>query len=197
MKYLFLILSLLVLIGCTVTKRLHQPGYYIDWKSNSLRSIQVKETTPIKEDITIIAESTNELTTDQPKSETHFSESDSGVLTTQYNNSVEKTAFITKKTVNVSLVKKIVKPIKKMTGQLRTSDNQFVGGTRTLELLRTGLILLLVGAFVLGIGILLIFLVSDDLLALFALLFVIIGAGALIASLLILLFTLLVFLLFG
>ena len=84
-----------------------------------------------------------------------------------------------------------------MTGQLRTTDNQFVGGTRTLELLRTGLILLLVGAFVLGIGILLIFLVSDDLLALFALLFVIIGAGALIASLLILLFTLLVFLLFG
>ncbi len=197
MKYLFLILSLLVLIGCTVTKRLHQPGYYIDWKSNSLRSIQVTKTTPIKEDITIIAESTNELTTDQPKFETHFSESDSGVLTTQYNNSVEKTAFITKKPVNVSLVKKIVKPIKKMTGQLRTTDNQFVGGTRTLELLRTGLILLLVGAFVLGIGILLIFLVSDDLLALFALLFVIIGAGALIASLLILLFTLLVFLLFG
>ncbi|MFA9210744.1 MAG: hypothetical protein ACEQR5_02880 [Moraxellaceae bacterium] len=197
MKYLFLILSLLVLIGCTVTKRLHQPGYYIDWKSNSLRSIQVTKTIPIKEDITIIAESTNEITTDQPKSETHFSESDSGVLTTQYNNSVEKTAFITKKPVNVSLVKKIVKPIKKMTGQLRTTDNQFVGGTRTLELLRTGLILLLVGAFVLGIGILLIFLVSDDLLALFALLFVIIGAGALIASLLILLFTLLVFLLFG
>lgn len=197
MKYLFLILSLHVLIGCTVTKRLHQPGYYIDWKSNSLRSIQVKETTPIKEDITIIDESTTELTTDQPKSETHFSESDSGVLTTQYNNSVEKTAFITKKPVNVSLVKKIVKPIKKMTGQLRTTYNQFVGGTRTLELLRTGLILLLVGALVLGIGILLIFLVSDDLLALFALLFVIIGAGALIASLLILLFTLLVFLLFG
>lgn len=198
MKHLFFILSFLVLVGCTVTKRLHQPGYYIDWKTNSQRSIQVTKNTPSKEAVTIASESTMISKNDeQTLSTTPISELDTSNLITQRNISIDKKAIPVKQHQNFNIVKKITKPLKKITSQIRSTNNQFVGGTRTTELLRTGLILLLVGAFVLGIGILLIFLVSDDLLALFALLLVIIGAGAFLASLLILLFTLLVFLIFG
>jgi hypothetical protein len=62
---------------------------------------------------------------------------------------------------------------------------------------RDGLILLLCGAILLGLGILVIFIVFDDLLALLGLFLVVIGGIAVLISLALLLFSLIAFLIFG
>jgi hypothetical protein len=200
MKYLFLIVSFLVLIGCTVTKRLHQPGYYVDWRMNSLRSIQVNNPTSIKVDETITSESTIRTKTDeQAKKTTHVSEIDTSVLTTQNNSLREKTTLPVKLELQTNaekVVKKMTKPLKKISHQMRSTTNQYVGASRADLLVRVGLILLLVAAVTIGIG-LLFFVFGGEIGWIFGVILTLIGAGALIASLLILLFSLIVFLIFG
>lgn len=191
---------LLLLVGCTVTKRLHQPGYYVDWKSNSLRSIQVHNQTPKKVDEAITSESTpRTITNEQAIIATHVSEIDTSVLTTQNNSLREKTALPAKQHVLTKaekVVKKMTKPLKITTRQMRSTTNQYVGATRVDLLVRNGLILLLVAVITIGIGLLFI-VFWGDLAWIIGVILTLIGVGALIASILLLLFSLLVFLLFG
>ncbi|MFM2041267.1 MAG: hypothetical protein RLZZ493_1856 [Bacteroidota bacterium] len=191
---------LLLLVGCTVTKRLHQPGYYVDWKSNSLRSIQVHNQTPKKVDEAITSESTPRTkTNEQAIIATHVSELDTSVLTTQNNSLREKTALPAKQHVLTNaekVVKKMTKPLKITTRQMRSTTNQYIGATRADLLVRIGLILLLVAVITIGIGLLFI-VFWGDLAWIIGVILTLIGVGALIASILLLLFSLLVFLLFG
>jgi preprotein translocase subunit SecF len=191
---------LLLLVGCTVTKRLHQPGYYVDWKSNSLRSIQVHNQTPKKDDEAITSESTPRTkTNEQAIIATHVSELDTSVLTTQNNSLREKAALPAKQYVQTNaekVVKKMTKPLKITTRQMRSTTNQYVGATRADLLVRIGLILLLVAVITIGIGLLFI-VFWGDLAWIIGVILTLIGVGALIASILLLLFSLLIFLLFG
>lgn len=200
MKYLFFIVSFLVLFGCTVTKRLHQPGYYVAWKTNSLRSIQVHNPTSIKVDETFTSESTIRTKTDeQAKKTTPVSELDTSGLKTQNNALSEKTTLPAKQDLQTNakkVVKKMTKPLKKITRQMRSTTDQYVGASRADLLVRIGLILLLVAALTIGIG-LLFFIFGGEVGWIFGVILTLIGAGALIASLLILLFSLIVFLIFG
>jgi hypothetical protein len=79
---------------------------------------------------------------------------------------------------------------------MRSTTNQYIGATRADLLVRIGLILLLVAAITIGIG-LLFFVFGGEVGWIFGVILTLIGAGALIASILLLLFSLLVFLLFG
>jgi hypothetical protein len=197
MKYLFLILSLLVLIGCTVTKRLHQPGYHIEWKTRSIKNLKVVDNATSSVVHSNAIESATALKSDITNVSS-VSETDS--IIEQAPSTLEKVSVQKSSTQQLlpnKFVKRISKPLTKIKSKINTSKNQYIGVGRTELTVRQGLILLLCGAILLGLGILVIFIVFDDLLALLGLFLVVIGGIAVLISLALLLFSLIAFLLFG
>lgn len=199
MKYLFLI-SLFVFVGCTMTKRVHQPGYHIEWKTKSIRNIQVVEHATNSEVHPIAIKSATALESDVTNV--------SNVSTVSDNDSIIEHAPISQEKVSVQknfnqqlqpkkIVKVISKPVTKIKSTINTNKSQYIGAGRTDLTVRQGLILLLCGAIILGIGILVIFIVFDDILALLGLFLVFIGGITVLISLALLLFSLIAFLLFG
>jgi hypothetical protein len=198
MKYLFFILSFLVLIGCTVTKRLHQPGYHIEWKTKSIRNIQV-----VDHSLSI-----NETTTQHSISTMINYDAiamvDSSIIAT---NVLEEQAPIIVENkqsrlnaANLIQPKKIIhedgNQISTIKSAVKSTNNRYIGASRADLLVRNGLILLVVAVITIGIGLLFI-VFWGDLAWIIGVILTLIGAGALIASILLLLFSLIVFLLFG
>lgn len=199
MKYLFLV-SLFAFVGCTITKRIHQPGYHIEWKTKSIRNIQVVEHATNSEFQPIAIQSATALESDVTYVSKESSSSEFDTIKADIRNSQERVSV--HKNFNQQLqpkkiVKVISKPVTKIKSTINTNKSQYIGAGRTDLTVRQGLILLLCGAIILGIGILVIFIVFDDLLALLGLFLVIIGGIAVLISLALLLFSLIAFLIFG
>jgi virulence-associated protein VapD len=198
MKYLFLI-SLFVFVGCTMTKRVHQPGYHIEWKKKSIRNIQVVEHTTNSEVHPIAIKSATALESDVTNV--------SNVSTVSDNDSIMEHAPISQEKVSVQknsiqkfhskkIVHEVGKQISTIKSAVKSTNNQYIGASRADLMVRVGLILLLVAAVTIGIG-LLFFVFGGEVGWIFGVILTLIGAGALIASLLILLFSLIIFLIFG
>ncbi len=197
MKYLFLI-SLFVFAGCTMTKRVHQPGYHIEWKTKSIKNINIVDRGPL------MNETTTQHSITTLNNNVGIASVDSSIIAT---NVLEEQSSITvkKKQPNLNAAqliqpKKIIhvvgKQISTVKSAVKSTNNRYIGASRADLMVRIGLILLLVAAITIGIGLL--FLVfGGEVGWLFGVLLTLIGAAALIASLLILLFSLIVYLLFG
>jgi hypothetical protein len=199
MKYLFLV-CLFAVVGCTMTKRVHQPGYHIEWKTRSIKNLKVVDNATSSVVHSNATESATALKSDitNVPSVTSISETDSIIEqapSTLVKVSVQKSS--TQQLLPNKFVKRISKPLTKIKSKINTSKNQYIGVGRTELTVRQGLILLLCGAILLGLGILVIFIVFDDLLALLGLFLVVIGGIAVLISLALLLFSLIAFLLFG
>lgn len=197
MKYLFLV-SLFVFAGCTMTKRVHQPGYHIEWKSRSIRNINVVDRGPLMNETTT-QHSTKTLINNDATATV-----DSSIMAT---NVLEEQASITVKKKQPSLnaaqliqpkklVHEVGKQISTVKSAVKSTNNRYIGASRADLMVRIGLILLLVAAITIGIG-LLFFVFGGEVGWVFGVLLTLFGAGALIAGLLILLFSLIVYLLFG
>ena len=196
MKYLFLV-CLFAVVGCTMTKRVHQPGYHIEWKTRSIRNFQVVDNAPSSAIHSNAIESATALKSDVTNVPS-VSEADSIIEQapiTSEKVSVQKSS--TQQLQPNKLVKGISKPMTKIKSKINTTKSQYIGVGRTELTVRDGLILLLCGAILLGLGILVIFIVFDDLLALLGLFLVVIGGIAVLISLALLLFSLIAFLIFG
>lgn len=196
MKYLFLV-SLFVFAGCTMTKRVHQPGYHIEWKTKSIRNLQVVDNTTSSAAHSTSIESATALKS-YDTNVSSVSEADS--IIEQAPITLEKVSAHKSSTQQLKpkkIVKVISKPVTKIKSTINTNKSQYIGAGRTDLTVRQGLILLLCGAIILGIGILVIFIVFDDILALLGLFLVIIGGITVLISLALLLFSLIAFLLFG
>jgi hypothetical protein len=196
MKYLFLV-CLFAVVGCTMTKRVHQPGYYIEWKTRSIRNLQVVDNAPSSAIHSNAIESATALKSDVTNVPS-VSEADSIIEQSPITSekvSVQKSS--TQQLQPNKLVKGISKPMTKIKSKINTTKSQYIGVGRTELTVRDGLILLLCGAILLGLGILVIFIVFDDLLALLGLFLVVIGGIAVLISLALLLFSLIAFLIFG
>ncbi len=197
MKYLFLI-SLFVFAGCTMTKRVHQPGYHIEWKTKSIKNINIVDRGPL------MNETTTQHSITTLNNNVGIASVDTSIIAT---NVLEEQSSITvkKKQPNLNAAqliqpKKIIhvvgKQISTVKSAVKSTNNRYIGASRADLMVRIGLILLLVAAITIGIGLL--FLVfGGEVGWVFGILLTLIGAGALIASLLILLFSLIVYLLFG
>lgn len=196
MKYMFLV-CLFAVVGCTMTKRVHQPGYHIEWKTRSIRNLQVVDNAPSSAIHSNAIESATALKSDVTNVPS-VSEADSIIEQapiTSEKVSVQKSS--TQQVQSNKLVKGISKPMTKIKSKINTTKSQYIGVGRTELTVRDGLILLLCGAILLGLGILVIFIVFDDLLALLGLFLVVIGGIAVLISLALLLFSLIAFLIFG
>ena len=196
MKYLFLV-CLFAVVGCTMTKRVHQPGYYIEWKTRSIRNLQVVDNAPSSAIHSNAIESATALKSDVTNVPS-VSEADS--IIEQAPITLENVSALKSSTQQLQpnkLVKGISKPMTKIKSKINTTKSQYIGVGRTELTVRDGLILLLCGAILLGLGILVIFIVFDDLLALLGLFLVVIGGIAVLISLALLLFSLIAFLIFG
>jgi hypothetical protein len=197
MKYLFLV-SLFAFVGCTMTKRIHQPGYHIEWKTKSIRNINIVDRGPL------MNETTTQHSITTLNNNVGIASVDTSIIAT---NVLEEQSSITvkKKQPNLNTVqliqpKKIIhevgKQISTIKSAVKSTNNRYIGASRADLMVRIGLILLLVAAITIGIGLL--FLVfGGEVGWVFGILLTLIGAGALIASLLILLLSLIVYLLFG
>jgi hypothetical protein len=197
MKYLFLV-SLFVFAGCTMTKRVHQPGYHIEWKTKSIRNINVADRGPLMKEMTTQHSTTTLInndataTVDSSIMATTVLEEQSSITVKKKQPSLNTAQLIQPK----KLVHEVGKQISTIKSAVKSTNNQYVGASRADLLVRVGLILLLVAAVTIGIG-LLFFVFGGEIGWIFGVILTLIGAGALIASLLILLFSLIVFLLFG
>jgi hypothetical protein len=191
------LVCLFAVVGCTMTKRVHQPGYHIEWKTRSIRNLQVVDNAPSSAIHSNAIESATALKSDVTNVPS-VSEADSIIEQapiTSEKVSVQKSS--TQQLQPNKLVKGISKPMTKIKSKINTTKSQYIGVGRTELTVRDGLILLLCGAILLGLGILVIFIVFDDLLALLGLFLVVIGGIAVLISLALLLFSLIAFLIFG
>jgi ABC-type multidrug transport system fused ATPase/permease subunit len=199
MKYLFLVI-LFVFAGCTMTKRVHQPGYHIEWKTKSIRNLQVVDNTTSSAAHSTSIESATTLKSYDTNVPTVSTVSEADSIIEQAPITLEKVSAHKSSTQQLQpkkIVKVISKPVTKIKSTINTNKSQYIGAGRTDLTVRQGLILLLCGAIILGIGILVIFIVFDDILALLGLFLVIIGGITVLISLALLLFSLIAFLLFG
>lgn len=197
MKYLLLI-SLFAFVGCTITKRVHQPGYHIEWKTKSIRNIHVVDhSSSFDESGTHHSASTlinNDATTTVDSSiiTTNVLKEQPPMIVENKQSRHHATQLIQPK----KIVLEVGKQISTIKSAIKSTNNRYTGGSRADIMVRIGLILLVVAAITLGIG-LLFFVFGGEIGWVFGIILTLIGAGALIASLLILLFSLFVFLLFG
>jgi hypothetical protein len=197
MKYLFLV-SLFVFAGCTMTKRVHQPGYHIEWKTKSIRNINVADRGPLMKEMTTQHSTTTLInndataTVDSSIMATTVLEEQSSITVKKKQPSLNTAQLIQPK----KLVHEVGKQISTIKSAVKSTNNRYIGASRADLMVRIGLILLLVAAITIGIG-LLFFVFGGEIGWVFGVILTLIGAGALIASLLILLFSLIVFLLFG
>lgn len=199
MKYMFLV-CLFAVVGCTMTKRVHQPGYHIEWKTRSSRNLQVVDNAPSSAIHSNAIESATALKSDVTNVPSVPSVSEADSIIEQAPITSEKVSVQKSSTQQLQpnkLVKGISKPMTKIKSKINTTKSQYIGVGRTELTVRDGLILLLCGAILLGLGILVIFIVFDDLLALLGLFLVVIGGIAVLISLALLLFSLIAFLIFG
>lgn len=197
MKYLFLV-SLFVFAGCTMTKRVHQPGYHIEWKSRSIRNINVVDRGPLMNETTTQHSTTTLINNDATATvdtsiiATNVLEEQSSITVKKKQPNLHAAQLIQPKKI-IHVVRKQISTVK---SAVKSTNNRYIGASRADLMVRIGLILLLVAAITIGIGLL--FLVfGGEVGWLFGILLTLIGAGALIASLLILLFSLIIYLLFG
>ena len=197
MKYMFLV-CLFAVVGCTMTKRVHQPGYHIEWKTRSIRNINVADRGPLMKEITKQHSTTTLInndataTVDSSIMATTVLEEQSSITVKKKQPSLNTAQLIQPK----KLVHEVGKQISTIKSAVKSTNNRYIGATRADLLVRIGLILLLVAAITIGIGLLFI-VFWGDLAWIIGVILILIGVGALIASLLILLFSLIVFLLFG
>lgn len=197
MKYLFLV-SLFVFAGCTMTKRVHQPGYHIEWKTKSIRNINVVDRGPLMNEtttqhsITTLINNDATATVDSSFIATTVLEEQASIRVKKKQPSLNAAQLIQLK----KIVHEVGKQISTIKSAVKSTNNRYIGASRADLMVRIGLILLLVAAVTIGIG-LLFFIFGGEVGWIFGVILTLIGAGALIASLLILLFSLIVFLLFG
>lgn len=199
MKYMFLV-CLFAFVGCTMTKRVHQPGYHIEWKTKSIRNLQVVDNTTSSAAYSTAIESASALKSYDANIPTVSSVSEADSIIEQAPITLEKVSALKSSTQQLQpnkLIKGISKPMTKIKSKINTTKSQYIGVGRTELTVRHGLILLLCGAILFGIGILVILIVFDDLLALLGLFLVVIGGIAVLISLALLLFSLIAFLIFG
>jgi predicted secreted Zn-dependent protease len=192
------LVCLFAVVGCTMTKRVHQPGYHIEWKTRSIRNINVADRGPLMKEITKQHSTTTLInndataTVDSSIMATTVLEEQSSITVKKKQPSLNTAQLIQPK----KLVHEVGKQISTIKSAVKSTNNRYIGATRADLLVRIGLILLLVAAITIGIGLLFI-VFWGDLAWIIGVILILIGVGALIASLLILLFSLIVFLLFG
>ncbi len=184
--------------GCTMTKRVHQPGYHIDWKTKSIRNINIVNRGPLMNEtttqhsITTLIKNDATATVDSSILATNVLEEQAPIIVENKQSRHHATHLIQPK----KIVHEVGKQISTIKSAVKSTNNQYIGASRADLLVRVGLILLLVAAVTIGIG-LLFFVFGGEVGWIFGVILTLIGAGALIASLLILLFSLIVFLIFG
>lgn len=185
-------------VGCTMTKRVHQPGYHIEWKTKSIRNINVVDRGPLMNEtttqhsITTLINNDFTATVDSSILAPNVLEKQAPIIVENKKSRHHATHLIQPK----KIVHEVGKQISTIKSAMKSTNNQYIGASRADLMVRVGLILLLVAALTIGIG-LLFFIFGGEVGWIFGVILTLIGAGALIASLLILLFSLIVFLLFG
>ncbi len=184
--------------GCTMTKRVHQPGYHIEWKTKSIKNINIVDRGPLMNEtttqhsITTLNNNVGIASVDTSIIATNVLEEQSSITVKKKQPNLNTAQLIQPKKI-IHVVRKQISTVK---SAVKSTNNRYIGASRADLMVRIGLILLLVAAITIGIGLL--FLVfGGEVGWLFGILLTLIGAGALIASLLILLFSLIVYLLFG
>lgn len=187
---------LFILVGCTVTKRLHQPGYHIEWKKNVSIILNDNNSQSL---LPSSLESTNTTNLTAKGRDSFSLNQDSIILTASCQQMISLPKPV-QKTKQISSKERLKKVPATSTNKYKYKQLGFFhpSAARSDLLAKNGLILLICGLVAIGIATLFIVVIAFDFLV-FIGFFIFLLGGVMIAlvGLFMLLFSLLVYLTIG